>query len=94
MHRYNTRELPTTALGAQAPGIQGVGGVQGCWMQVNGGRTVEEQWMAPRGGSMIGKSRTASGSRIRGYEFIVIREEGGSLVCKGRPVWTRRTSRD
>jgi hypothetical protein len=77
--------LSTTALGAQAPGIQSVAWVHGCWMQVTGDRTVEEQWMAPRGGSMIGMSRTASGSRIREYEFIVIREEGGSLVYEAYP---------
>lgn len=70
---------------AQPDGIERVGWMRGCWAQVSGGRTVEEQWMAPRGGSMIGMSRTVGKSRLVEYEFVVIREEGGALVYDAHP---------
>jgi hypothetical protein len=40
----------------------------GCWMQVRANGRVDEQWMAPGGGVMIGMSRTRQGrqaARIR-----------------------------
>ena len=38
----------------QPAGIQRVAWLQGCWETRSPQRTIEEQWMAPRGGSMIG----------------------------------------
>ena len=34
--------------------------LQGCWAQSTGDRVVDEQWMGPRGGAMMGMSRTAA----------------------------------
>jgi hypothetical protein len=35
---------------AQTVGIDQMAWMQGCWEQASGDWTVEEQWMAPRGG--------------------------------------------
>ena len=54
----------TISLGAQAPsdGVQRLAWLQGCWETAAAAdRTVEEQWTAPRGGSMLGTSRTVRG---------------------------------
>ena len=39
------------AVVAQPAGIQRVAWLQGCWEAVSPERTIEEQWMAPRGGA-------------------------------------------
>lgn len=57
----------------------------GCWESVRGDRRVEEQWMVPRGGSMLGMSRTVTGNRTSEYEFMLIREQEGRLVFTARP---------
>ncbi len=57
----------------------------GCWESVRGDRRVEEQWMAPRGGTMLGMSRTVTGTRTSEFEFMQIREQEGRLVFIARP---------
>jgi hypothetical protein len=57
----------------------------GCWEGDGGGRRIEEQWMAPRGGTMIGMSRTVAGGRTGAYEFMRIEEHERRLVFTARP---------
>ncbi len=74
----------TTA--AQTPkGVQRVAWLQGCWELTTPERVVEEQWMAPRAGSMMGMSRTVRGGKLAAYEMVVIREEGQGLAYEAHP---------
>ena len=41
--------------------------------------------MAPRGGAMLGMSRTVRGDAMAQYEFVVLREENGRLVYQAHP---------
>jgi hypothetical protein len=59
--------------------------LQGCWAMINQDRAVEEQWMAPRGKTMIGTSRTVQGADLVSYEFMLIRQEGERLAFEIRP---------
>lgn len=70
---------------AQAPQAHKLGWLQGCWAMVNQERAVEEQWMAPRGKTMIGSSRTVDGTKLVGYEFMMIREQGDRYAFEVRP---------
>jgi hypothetical protein len=76
--------LPLAA-SAQAMHSHKLGWLQGCWALVNDGRAVEEQWMAPRGNTMVGASRTVQGKGLVGYEFLLIREQGDRLAYEVRP---------
>lgn len=69
----------------QAVGIQRVAWLQGCWEIVSPERTIEEHWMAPRGRSMIGVSRTVRGDSLVTYEIVVLREQGDQLAYEARP---------
>jgi Domain of unknown function (DUF6265) len=69
----------------QAPGIDRLAWLQGCWEIVSPQRTVEEQWMAPRGGIMMGMGRTVRGGKLVEYETVVIREEGDRLAYEAHP---------
>lgn len=65
--------------------IDRVAWLQGCWESVSPQRTVEEQWMSPRGHSMIGVGRTVRGDRLVDYEFVVLREQEGQLAYQAHP---------
>jgi hypothetical protein len=45
----------------------------------------EEHWMAPRGGTMLGMSRTVRDGRTVEFEFLQIRSGEGTLVYEARP---------
>jgi len=66
-------------------GIDRVAWLQGCWETASGDRSVEEQWMAPRGGSMLGVSRTVRANGLAAYELIVLRERGDRLLYHAHP---------
>ena len=57
----------------------------GCWSRVRPGGMTEEHWMAPRGGTMLGMSRTVAKGRIAEHEFIQIRVQDGRLVYIAQP---------
>ena len=73
-------------VGAQAPaGIARVAWLQGCWAISTGERVVEEQWMAPRGGTMLGMARTVRAGKLVNYETTLIREQGEALAYQAHP---------
>jgi hypothetical protein len=76
--------LPALA-SAQATQPNKLGWMQGCWAMVNQERAIEEQWMAPRGKTMVGTSRTVQGANLVGYEFMLIREQGDKIAFEVRP---------
>jgi hypothetical protein len=65
--------------------IQGLSWLGGCWEAVSSDRIVEEHWMAPRGGSMVGMSRTLRGGVLAEFELVVIREQGDRLAYEAHP---------
>jgi hypothetical protein len=69
----------------QPVSVERVSWLQGCWELSSGQRTVEEQWMAPRGGVMIGMGRTVRGGALVEYESVVIRQQGDRLAYEAHP---------
>jgi Domain of unknown function (DUF6265) len=65
--------------------IDRVAWIHGCWQMTTPQSTVEEQWLAPRGGTMIGVGRTMRGGRTTDYEFVVLKEQNGSLAYEAHP---------
>ena len=70
---------------AQSTQAHKLGWLQGCWAVVNQGRAIEEQWMAPRGGTMLGMGRTVRGSTLVEYELVLIKEQEGRLAYEAHP---------
>ncbi len=60
------------------------GFLTGCWSLERSGRIVEEHWLAPAGGMMLGLSRTVAGAKTVEFEFLQIREsvDGFAYVAK------------
>ena len=58
----------------------------GNWRTVTGGRVIEEQWMAPAAGLMLGMGRTVAKGRVLEHEFLQIRAgPGGDLFYIAHP---------
>jgi len=71
---------------APSPQLEKLAWLTGSWRMEKAGRLVEEQWMAPAGGVMLGMSRTVVKGRVVEYEFMQIREgPGGTLFFVAQP---------
>ncbi len=60
--------------------------LSGCWVSESSRGVIEEQWMLPRGGSMLGMARTIRGDSLSGYELVVIQEVGDAIHYVAHPV--------
>ena len=66
--------------------VQKLAWIAGCWQQTRPGRVVDEQWMAPRGGQMLGMSRTVRGdTMVAEFEHLQILERNGHAVYHAEP---------
>ena len=57
----------------------------GAWLNKTGDAEVEEQWMAPKGGLMLGLNRTTEPKKPSAFEFLRIEEREKSLVFIAQP---------
>lgn len=57
----------------------------GCWEARSATRVVEEQWLAPRGRTMLSMGRTVHGDTLVDYEQVVLREKNGKLEYEAHP---------
>lgn len=58
----------------------------GSWRLEKAGRVIDEQWMSPAGGVMLGMARTVAKGRVLSHEFTQIREgPGGELFFIAQP---------
>lgn len=61
-------------MGQAAPGARAddLGWLAGHWLSEANGRWTEESWTMPRGGAMLGTSRSGRGETMREFEFLRI----------------------
>ena len=59
----------------------------GCWQSksTRDGSTVNETWLSPRGGSMLGMGQTYLGSKTLGWEAMRVYDEAGAVKLWLRP---------
>jgi len=70
---------------AQSTDLDTVSWMAGCWLAKQGSAEVEEFWLPPKGGSMMGVSRTVRNSRTTGHEFLTMRLVDDRLVYTAYP---------
>ena len=71
---------------APAARVDDLGWLAGDWVSEADGRWTEESWAAPRGGMMIGYSRSGRGEALREFEFLrIAADEGGALAYLAQP---------
>lgn len=72
---------------AQAPvSIGHAAWLAGCWVTERGKATIEEQWMAPAGGTMLGMGRTIREGKLDDYELMLIRAKDGRVDFEAHPM--------
>ncbi|HET9444630.1 MAG TPA: DUF6265 family protein [Steroidobacteraceae bacterium] len=68
------------------PTLQDFAWLAGHWRIEQADRLVDEQWMAPAGGLMIGMARNVQAGKVREYEFTLLRQEpNGDIVYVASP---------
>ena len=68
------------------PSLERLRWLAGDWRMERAGRIVDEHWMAPAGGVMLGMSRTVAKGKVVEHEFTQIREgPGGELFFVALP---------
>ena len=77
--------LSVSSAGAQTVSVKDVAWLQGCWELRDGDRVVEERWMPPRAGSMLGVGRTTRGEKLVEHEYVVLTERDGRLAYEAHP---------
>jgi hypothetical protein len=65
--------------------LNGLGFLAGCWEARLGALVIEEQWMRPLGGVMLGVGRTVKGDKAVHTEFLALRESGGEVNYIAHP---------
>lgn len=76
----------TAATASRSPRAEDLAWIGGCWtMATPGGGVVEETWLPPAGGAMVGVGRTIRGGQMTEYEFLVIRHVDGHLAYVAKP---------
>jgi hypothetical protein len=70
---------------AQAQDIEKAVWLTGCWLASSGSTETEEVWLAPKGGIMLGVSRTVRDGAATGYELLRLHEAEGRLVLSAYP---------
>jgi hypothetical protein len=73
------------ALEAAGPRAADLAFLAGCWRAEVAGRVVEEQWMAPAGGVLVGMGRTVAGEKVEQHEFLLVREQPDGVFYIASP---------
>lgn len=76
-----------------SPAIFRLNWLAGDWRLEKSGRLIDEQWMAPAAGVMLGMARTVTKGRVVEFEFRQIREgPGGDLFYVTQPSGQREAT--
>ena len=78
---------------AARPTLQDFAWLAGRWRIEQADRLIDEQWMAPAGGLMMGMARTVQSGKVREYEFTLLRQEpNGDIFYIASPSKQSETS--
>ena len=71
---------------AAKPTLQDFAWLAGHWRIEQADRLVDEHWMAPSGGLMMGMARNVQAGKVREYEFTLLRQEpNGDILYIASP---------
>lgn len=77
-------QVPTEAV-ARPLSIERAAWLTGCWRMDDGRHEMEEQWMEPAGGAMLGMNRSLRDGEFRGYELLILKPRDERLVYEAHP---------
>ncbi len=68
-----------------APAPEPLRWLAGCWRMERRGTVIDEQWLAPLGGMMLGQGRTVRNGAVVEYESVIVRGRDRWLLLRGPP---------
>ena len=68
-----------------SPKVADLAWIAGCWEGGGGDTQFQEQWMRPKGRSMLGMSRTVRNDTTLSYEFLRIHQETDGIYYTSIP---------
>jgi hypothetical protein len=71
--------------GTRPDDVETLAWMSGCWAFTEGDLIVEEAWLGPRAGLMMGVSRTVRGDRIVATEQIEMANDSAGVVYRAWP---------
>ena len=88
--------VPALAFGQVAkPSLADLAWMSGCWEMsaAEKGLRINEQWMSPSGGMMMGAGRTVKGGKAVDFEFLRIVEEADGIYYVAKPKANKEETR-
>lgn len=77
--------FPLSGLAPRTPPSAPLGWLAGCWHLERGTTIIDEQWMSPLAGMMLGTGRTVKNGAVHEYEFTIIRVTPGGATYDAHP---------
>lgn len=77
--------LAAPPLAAQEPAPALPTWLSGCWRMTDPDRIIDEVWLPPAGGALLGMSRAYAGDSLLSYEVMLIRPGANGLVYEANP---------
>lgn len=83
---WHARAVTRTEVPNVEPAISVLNWMSGGWRTApGGGPQIEEYWMRPASGSMIGMSRTIVGDKTVGFEYLRVEQRGDAIYYVSNP---------
>ena len=83
--RFLTLLFALTITGQEKPAFEKLSWIAGNWTGSAGRAAIEETWLPPAGGAMIGVGRTIAGPRMVAFEFLRIVQKDGETYYIAQP---------
>lgn len=77
--------FPLSGHTPRGAGSEPLSWLAGCWHLERGSTVIDEQWLSPLGGMMLGAGRTVKNGAVVEYEFIIIRITPAGATYEARP---------
>ena len=83
--RFLTLLFALTITAQEKPAFEKLSWIAGNWTGNAGRATIEENWLPPAGGAMVGVGRTIAGPRMVAFEFLRIVQKDGETYYIAQP---------
>ena len=77
--------LPLSGPTPHPPGPEPLSWLAGCWHLERGSTVIDEQWLTPLGGMLLGAGRTVKNGAVLEYEFTIIRVTRTGATYEAHP---------
>jgi hypothetical protein len=77
--------IPWTGADPAPSSVEPLSWLSGCWQMHRGASLIEEQWLHPAAGMLLGTGRTIRGGRVTEYEFVVLRYTATGATYEAHP---------